>query len=149
MGKCRLIKKYNRRCRYLKRKKLKMFVCCTVVLTIVVGVCGGYVDASKKNDMPSEKDYIVIASESTSNIDKALTNGIEEVKMPSETDSILNENDARVVKLNKTEVANLRQENVLVEEDINISATSSKLLSSKSIDNDFSVLGIRQEKMRI
>jgi len=57
------------------------------------------VDASKKNDMPSEKDYIVIASESTSNIDKALTNGIEEVKMPSETDSILNENDARVVKL--------------------------------------------------
>ena len=53
----------------MKRKKLKMFVCCTVVLTIVVGVCGGYVDASKKNDMPSE------------------------------TDSILNENDARVVKL--------------------------------------------------
>ena len=35
---------------------------------------------------------------------------------------------------------------MLVEEDINISATSSKLLSSKSIDNDFSVLGIRQEK---
>lgn len=83
----------------MKRKKLKMCVCCTVVLTILVGVCGGYVDASKKNDMPSE------------------------------TDSILNENDARVVKLNKTEVANLRQENVLVEEDINISATSSKLLS--------------------
>ena len=133
-------------------RKFKQFTGLVIATTLlalnVAGVFPQYAETAVCRE--KEKEYLVTTKEDNANLEEQIPKDLKEkeVDVPQACDDIALEHETKVMELTKTEVEELEDENLIVEENIELEGSRKRGKDSvtENVHNDFSVLGVDREK---